>query len=51
MEALADAVGAYPIAFAFGVLVGFYLANRYRLVKRNMSEDNKDGDTKEDRRP
>lgn len=34
-----DAVLAAPIAFAIGVVVGFLLSNRYRLVKRNGKED------------
>lgn len=35
IAAWTDIVAAAPIAFVIGVIVGFVLSDRYRLVRRN----------------
>lgn len=39
MAAVSDYVLAAPVAFAVGLLVGFWLSNRYRVVKRDDTFD------------
>jgi hypothetical protein len=39
LATLTDVTAAAPIAFAAGLLVGFILADRYRLIRRRPTEN------------